>query len=188
MQKQPYNARNPSVIIESQPWFDPITFWIARPAPLFSGTRNIHCHSLLEIGYCISGSGVYYIRNEIYTISPGDIAIVYPGENHDARTISSENSLWRFLFIRVPEMFRGWQNSTVLEEITSARRYQGRVCTRQESRRLLPCLLRILELYDESEICPPDYIQIRMLLACMLYETRPFLPHFPSKPNRCSRS
>ena len=40
-----------------------------------SDTRRIHCHNYMEIGYCLSGSGLYYIRGEVYPVGQGDIPL-----------------------------------------------------------------------------------------------------------------
>lgn len=65
----------------------------------------IHAHDQLELGYCISGSGIFFVENKIYPFKMGDISVIFPGERHIAQSASFESSEWYFVNIDMARMF-----------------------------------------------------------------------------------
>ena len=59
----------------------------------------IHTHDQFEIGYCVSGNGIFFVRDKIYPFKGGDISVIFPGERHIAQTIAAEKTIWYFLSI-----------------------------------------------------------------------------------------
>ncbi|MGG4343034.1 helix-turn-helix domain-containing protein [Paenibacillus lautus] len=56
-----------------------------------------HTHTSLEIGCCISGSGVFYFEQKCYTVRPGDIFIVNQTELHIAQSDEVDPSTFIFI-------------------------------------------------------------------------------------------
>jgi len=42
----------------------------------------LHFHNSLEIGYCLSGYGIFNINNQPSTFESGDIVVIPPGNYH----------------------------------------------------------------------------------------------------------
>ncbi len=65
----------------------------------------IHAHDQLEVGYCVSGSGIFFVESKIYPFKKGDISVILPGERHIAQSASFESSEWYFVNIDMDRMF-----------------------------------------------------------------------------------
>lgn len=153
-----------------------------------SDTRRIHCHNYLEIGYCLSGSGLYYIRGEIYPVGQGDVVIVYPGEAHDGCNLYADSSTWRFFFADTNALLAGLPDYAHLQQLTDMTRCRGHFCSPAEKKRVLPLLQRIFDLYDECsaseepgtgggyKTAAENHPYLPVLVAGILYETEPFMP------------
>ena len=68
----------------------------------YSEEMNLHYHNCPEIGYCISGSGVEYIGDKLYSFYPGSIAVIQKGCIHDSHIMTDEPvekpSEWKYIF------------------------------------------------------------------------------------------
>ena len=64
-----------------------------------------HTHDQFEIGYCVSGNGIFFVRDKIYPFKGGDISVIFPGERHIAQTIAAEKTIWYFLSIDMDKMY-----------------------------------------------------------------------------------
>lgn len=151
-----------------------------------SDTRRIHCHNYMEIGYCLSGSGLYYIRGEVYPVGQGDIVIIYPGEAHDGCNLYANSSTWRFLFADTDVLLEGLPDCTHLRQLTDMTKCRGHFCTPAERKRVLPLLLRIFDLYDEHHDASENHPYLPLLVAGILYETEQFLPQNQTVPSDAS--
>lgn len=138
--------------------------------------RFIHSHRFMELGFCVSGSGIYYIRDEIYPFGKGDIAIVYPGEYHDACQTTENGSVWRFLFADTTLLFADMPDKERLLRLSSAERCRGHLCSLQERSRIQPLLQRIFDMQEENRCLSRDHAYLTLLTAGILYETERFLP------------
>lgn len=189
MQKQTYTASENSTRQTYEnlfPLFAPLTamgrnvsrYMVTdiRPLTNLSDARRIHYHDFLEIGYCVSGSGLYYIRGEIYPFGQGDIVIVYPDEEHDACNTYVNSSTWRFLFADTAALLADLPDREHLTQLTDRTKCRGRLCSPAEKKRILPLLQRIFDLSDEQECLPPEHPYLPLLTAGILYETERFLP------------
>ena len=72
---------------------------------LFDEPEALHYHDFLEIGYCISGSGLFYVDGQVVPFSAPCCSIIYGGQIHIAQSIGTERSLWHFLYISVKKLF-----------------------------------------------------------------------------------
>ncbi len=147
---------------------------IRHRSMLWDGEKELHYHNRVEIGLCTGGSGIFYIRDEIYPCIPGDIVIVYPGEKHDARSPRENACYWRFIMVDIPGLYGTQQDCEALLALTSYTQHRGHICSRPERKRLLPLLLRMFELRDEAFDRPDTPAHLAHLFACFLYETAHF--------------
>ena len=177
MQKQTYTESRSDALM---PLFTPLSAFDRtakrlvvtgeRPLTNLSESRRIHFHDFMEIGYCVSGSALYYIRDEIYPVGQGDIVIVYPGEVHDGCIIRAGSSIWRFLFVNVSVLFADLPDREHLIQLTDRTKYRGRLCGSAEKKRILPLLQRIFDLFDEQEALAREHPYPALLTAAILYD------------------
>ena len=146
-------------------------FYITDEIHAPDGSPDLQCHTRLEIGYCYSGSGVFYIRDEMYPFNAGSITFVYPGELHDIRANSPQN-IWRIIYADVPALFAEYPNKAQLIELVSGESYRGHLCDLRERHSLIDYILQIVHIYKcnlhHIEACLP---YLSALLSCLLYET-----------------
>ena len=62
----------------------------------------LHYHSDLELGICLGGSGVFYIGNQTFSFSKGDVSVIFPNVIHIAQSAQEGSSQWRFITIDLP--------------------------------------------------------------------------------------
>lgn len=62
----------------------------------------LHYHSSLELGVCLGGSGVFYIGNQTFSFSKGDVSVIFPNVIHIAQSAQEDSSEWRFMTIDLP--------------------------------------------------------------------------------------
>ena len=62
-----------------------------------SPIKALHYHDKLEIGVCLSGNGITYIKDRIYSFKEGDIQCVPSGIEHLSTSQDGEKSRWKWL-------------------------------------------------------------------------------------------
>lgn len=72
---------------------------------LFENPEELHYHDFLELGYCVSGSGLFYIDGEAIPFSAPCFSIIYGGQIHIAQSVSKERSLWHFSYVNLKSLF-----------------------------------------------------------------------------------
>ncbi len=65
----------------------------------FQEPLALHYHDFLEIGYCESGHGLFYIDGKVIPFSGPCCTIIYNGQIHIAQAVDQESSLWHFAYI-----------------------------------------------------------------------------------------
>ncbi len=70
----------------------------------------LHCHKPLELNYCESGYGTYYIGEETYPITPGSIFVISNEEYH--MSVSDTHVDLKVVYFQ-PEMI--WQGENVFD-------------------------------------------------------------------------
>ena len=78
----------------------------------------LHFHNCLEIGICLSGSGVTHIENRIYKFRRGDIQCVSANTPHMSVANGDAFCNWIWIFIDVPTLINsnaGTLSDTLLE-------------------------------------------------------------------------
>lgn len=66
---------------------------------------GLHHHDAVEVGLCLSGSGVFFVDGEMLPFSAPCVSILYPGQLHKARATTAEGSLWLFVTFRGESVF-----------------------------------------------------------------------------------
>lgn len=67
--------------------------------------RQMHYHSVFEIGYCYHGEGECAYSEGIVPFKEGDAEFFFPYQPHISRSISSDKSVWNFSYFDIPEVF-----------------------------------------------------------------------------------
>lgn len=130
----------------------------------------LHYHEWPEFGICLSGRGIFYIRNNVYPFGPGDISVIYPGEKHIAQSVADGLSDWWFLTIDEQVLFADWPDRERLFQLAAGGR--GHILTRNENRQIATNLSRMVELYTEDRTVMQERRgQMGALFACILYES-----------------
>ncbi|MBH5318358.1 AraC family transcriptional regulator [Paenibacillus sp. GSMTC-2017] len=69
-----------------------ITRWVPNTI-----LEPFHWHNAFEIGYCISGSGFFYLGGKKYEVNPGDVFVVSNMEKHRAQSNPIDPSTFYFV-------------------------------------------------------------------------------------------
>ena len=101
----------------------------------------LHYHSSLELGVCLGGSGVFYIGNQTFSFSKGDISVIFPNVIHIAQSAQEDSSKWRFITIDLPHMVDSSKISLPLDGSTL---YSG-IISSQESPSLVQSIQNLME-------------------------------------------
>ena len=70
-----------------------------------SAFRQMHYHSVFEIGYCYHGEGECAYSEGIVPFKEGDAEFFFPYQPHISRSIKSDKSIWNFSYFDIPEVF-----------------------------------------------------------------------------------
>lgn len=98
MQIQPkFKGEYPSVK-SREPFLPESFYFIAQHSPATS-ISLLHYHSEIEIGICLSGSGIFIIDEKTHFFTKGDISVIGPSEVHLAQSNPDDISIWNFISI-----------------------------------------------------------------------------------------
>lgn len=64
----------------------------------FRDKKDLHYHNCAEIGFCLKGSGIFFIDNQIYPFQRNTISYIGAGHPHIAQSPNAFPSEWIFLF------------------------------------------------------------------------------------------
>lgn len=101
MQKSSYQFDYP---IECLPLFSITTPYIASPGEVIlpeGDITKLHVHESLELGYCLTGSGLFLTEGRLQLLRPGDVILVYPGQVHYSRSLEGEKCVCKFIYCNV---------------------------------------------------------------------------------------
>jgi len=59
---------------------------------LFDEPESLHYHDFLELGYCVKGSGLFYVDGEVIPFSAPCCSIIYGGQIHIAQAVRQGNT------------------------------------------------------------------------------------------------
>ncbi|MEG0693028.1 MAG: AraC family transcriptional regulator [Oscillospiraceae bacterium] len=100
------------VIHDTTPFEEGTLFFPNHPrdyhSPDSKNVNYLHYHDDIEIGYCHTGSGVFFIENQIVPYQAPCVSIIYGGQLHIAQSSSTMPSYWSFININnkaIPGLF-----------------------------------------------------------------------------------
>lgn len=88
--------------------------------------ETLHYHSSLEIGLCVSGSGIFYFGEKRYRVAVGDIFIVNNRELHIAQSDESNPSTYIFINFD-PRLLLDEEESLLLPFAYSSDHFDNRI-------------------------------------------------------------
>lgn len=59
----------------------------------------LHFHRYLELGICVSGSGVCRVEGEEYPFTDGDVQVIFPFQSHLSINTGTENGKWYWAYL-----------------------------------------------------------------------------------------
>ncbi len=61
--------------------------------------KLLHRHNVLEMGYCVEGSGTCYVADKILPFRAGDFTVITESEYHRSRSSPGSKSRWVWFFV-----------------------------------------------------------------------------------------
>jgi AraC-like DNA-binding protein len=68
--------------------------------------KSLHFHSSMEIGYCYSGTGLFFIDSKVIPFSEGDVCIIFKNEMHIAQSTLDNLSKWTFISLDPEQLLK----------------------------------------------------------------------------------
>ena len=84
---------------------DPGRLVIEYHQPECQPIESLHHHDGVEVGYCESGSGVFFIDGQNLPFSAPCVTVLYPGQLHKAYSTGTEKGRWVFITFRPEAVF-----------------------------------------------------------------------------------
>lgn len=91
-----------------------------KPGPLEVFELNyLHYHDTLELGLCISGTGICRVDDNEYPFEAGDVQVIFPFQRHLSKNTGSESSHWYWLNLDPEALIESWNPgvSSDMEEL-----------------------------------------------------------------------
>lgn len=130
--------------------------------------RQLHYHSVFEIGYCYHGTGECAFFDNIVPYKAGDAEFFFPYQPHISRS-SKDHSIWDFSYFDIPEVFsdsvfnkKFWEKFIVLEEGLYG------IISREKYPYICDCIERIIKISRESNNNDNHLLNCRMLIGELL--------------------
>lgn len=74
----------------------------------FQKNHSLHYHNVLELGICLSGSGIQFVNEKIYSFTANTVSVIQEGCIHDSHIIiptpETPPSQWNYLFIDLAQL------------------------------------------------------------------------------------
>ncbi len=163
MKRTDLPIKESNILTELQVYLD-----VSRCQPP-TGLTMLHYHSHLEFGLCIRGGGVFYIRDNVYPYSEGDISVIFPGERHIAQSSLSASSDWWFITVDIPFLMENSPDRAVLTVV--AKSGDGHILSHTERQQVQDYLKRVVSLCPGGQFAGKEKKgYIAALFTCILYE------------------
>ncbi|NQX64065.1 AraC family transcriptional regulator [Paenibacillus qinlingensis] len=91
-----------------------------------------HRHSMLEIGCCLKGEGIFHFGHKSYPIKPGDLFVVNPVEPHRAQSDPDQPAQFLFAFFE-PSIWLHTDNELLLPFLYRPEGFENRIPASAES-------------------------------------------------------
>ncbi|MDF2726068.1 MAG: hypothetical protein K0Q59_5746 [Paenibacillus sp.] len=130
--------------------------------------QPLHYHSSLEIGLCISGTGIFYFGEKQYRVAVGDIFIVNNRELHIAQSDESDPSTYIFINFD-PRMLLDEEESLLLPFAYRSDHFDNRITSSSPLSAPLGALIE--KIWNEFDARQDGYISMAksaLLELCVL--------------------
>lgn len=87
----------PYVFSKKMPFIEWHTYLYTPPTT----KTQMHAHNCIELGFCLEGSGVFYLNNTLHPYQKGDITIMMPNHPHIAKSDKDNLAKWHFVMLDV---------------------------------------------------------------------------------------
>ena len=129
--------------------------------------RQMHYHSVFEIGYCYHGEGECACLDGIVPFKEGDAEFFFPYQPHISRSTKKDRSVWNFSYFDISEVFSDsifnkefWERFVALENGISG------IIKREKYTYICDCIERIITISREEK--ENKLINCRMLIGNLL--------------------
>lgn len=141
----------------------------ATQSPSSSEVSFLHYHNDVEIGYCYSGSGVFFVNNQVIPYQSPCASIIYKNELHIAQSNPVQPSQWVFLNFNTAAFFGG--NPDMLNCVCAAPDFGKNHIVTPDSPALLQNIYNLIEELRRRE---PSYMDCAkyMLLTVLIEHGR----------------
>ncbi len=111
----------------------------------------LHFHNCIEIGHCLSGSGVITIESTDYPYKTGDFVFIAENTNHSSYRTCTEDSIWEYTYLDGHLMFSNILPEDFFIDIIFGISNRSSVITKEAFPNTHMMLLEIFkELHDKS--------------------------------------
>ena len=122
----------------------------------------LHFHSLIEIGLCLSGSGVCHVDGKDYPFQAGDIEIIFPFQQHLSKSSGSASSKWYWLDIDGKELLAkaGFSDASAINQLLTQSQTLCGIISRTQFPQICDLAERMVrEVYEPNpnRLHPIDY-------------------------------
>ncbi len=79
-----------------------------KPHELAERALYLHYHNELEVGWCVEGSGVFFVEDKIIPYKAPCVSVIYRGQAHIAQSSPGESGKWYFLNVDDRALCADW--------------------------------------------------------------------------------
>jgi AraC-like DNA-binding protein/cupin superfamily acireductone dioxygenase involved in methionine salvage len=119
-------------------------------------SNKLHFHNGIEIGYCSSGSGIFFVENKVLPFSREDISVIFPDQPHIAQSPNESQSQWKYITFDIDRVFS-------IFKIKQNQKVENMVCHKHNFDNIIKCdeySLLIKMVFDELETKKDGYQEI----------------------------
>ena len=127
----------------------------------------LHFHDTLELGICMSGSGVCYVEDEEYPFRAGDVQVIFPFQRHLSKSNEGSLSRWHWINLDVLSTLseEGFTEVRVMESWLSAEMGLCGIVREEEHPSVAPLVRRLFAEGMET----PERLHKRACCCALLY-------------------
>ncbi|NRA38426.1 MAG: helix-turn-helix transcriptional regulator [Planctomycetes bacterium] len=138
--------------------------------------EDVHAHNVLEIGFCIQGSGVLLVEGRLQAFHSGCCSIIRRNDCHRMRSTENTSSTWCFFFIKPELLLAGphYDTSLLKSDTLGGNDFPNILYPEQYP---TPCTL-IKEMYRCLDTQTADY---KSMMGCLVGALMPALHQLPGQ-------
>lgn len=122
----------------------------------YNEPSKLHFHNGIEIGYCICGSGVFFVENRVLPFLSKDISVIFPDQPHIAQSPNESQSEWKYLTFDIERLFSIFKvkKNPIVEDMVSYNHNFDNIIRCEEYSQLVKII------FDELETKKDGYQEI----------------------------